>query len=103
MITKEIAIELSINFIHDLKKLGYSPKEAYMYGSYAKETSTVYSDIDLAVWDDKFTGCLSIDWKDFKYLIMHNTYMHVHTYNGKENEEADPFLKVVKQRGIKIL
>jgi predicted nucleotidyltransferase len=103
MLTKDAAINLSKEFIEDLRKMGYSPRQAYLFGSYANGTAHEYSDIDLAVWDDKFTGCLSIDWDPIKYLLVNYTLLEPHTYNSGDNEESNPFIAIVKQKGIQIL
>jgi predicted nucleotidyltransferase len=103
MLTQQAAIKLSREFLQDLRNVGYAPKQAYLFGSYAKGTPHEYSDVDIAVWDDKFTGCLSIDWDPIKYVLIRYTLLEPHTYNSNETEANNPFIELIKRNGIKIL
>jgi DNA polymerase sigma len=103
MFTQQTAIELSKSFINELQTLGYAPSQAYLFGSYAHGTPNAYSDIDIAIWDDKFTGCLSIDWDAIKYLLIRYTAIEPHTYSTADTEENNPFIGVIKRDGIRIL
>ena len=103
MYTKQSAIELSLAFLQDLKNAGYNPRQAYLFGSYAKGTQLELSDIDIAVWDDKFTGCLPIDWQPIKKILFEYTYLEPHTYHSSHDENYNPFIEVIKKQGIQIL
>jgi len=103
MFTQKSAIEFSKNFLDDLKKMGYSPTQAYLFGSYANGIPNEYSDIDIAVWDEKFTGCLSVDWEAIKYLLIRYTYLEPHTYSNLDSEDNNPFIGIIKQKGIRIM
>jgi len=103
MLTQQAAINISNDFLNDLRNMGYAPSQAYLFGSYASGSPHEYSDIDIAVWDDKFTGCLSIDWEAIKYLLVRYTLLEPHTYNSKDSEENNPFIELIKRKGIRIL
>ena len=103
MFTQESAIELSKKFLGDLKTMGYSPSQAYLFGSYATGNPHEYSDIDLAVWDEKFTGCLSVDWETIKYLLIRYTYLEPHTYSSSDTEDNNPFISIIKHQGIRLI
>ena len=103
MLTQQAAINLSNEFLKDLRDIGYTPSQAYLFGSYANGQTHEYSDIDIAVWDDKFTGCLSVDWEQIKYLLVRYTLLEPHTYNTNDNESNNPFIEIIKRKGIRIL
>ena len=103
MFTQKSAIELSMKFLVELKDIGYAPTQAYLFGSYANGFPNEYSDIDIAIWDEKFTGCLSIDWEPIKYLLVRYTYLEPHTYPNNDTEEDNPFISIIKQNGIRIM
>jgi uncharacterized protein len=52
-------------FINLLKKDNYNIHEAYLFGSFANNSNNEYSDIDLALVSDDFSGDL---WEDKKIL-----------------------------------
>ena len=103
MIPQKVAIELSRNFIADLQKLGYDPTEAYIFGADIEENDAQYENINLALWDDKFTVAGKSKLSEFKYLIVSNTYLVIHVFNKLDSEEQDPFARLVRRKGLKIL
>ena len=102
MITNKIAVELSKNFIGDLKQLGYFPQEAYLFNSYSDEDKTKNKNINLVLWGDNFS-MRNNEWNEFKYLLMDDTYLIIHTYNSTKTEEEDSLAKRIRINGWKIL
>ena len=102
MLNKDIAIDTARNFIIELKKMGYNPTSAYLFGSVINGGIHEYSDIDLALWDKKFTGAMHIDYDTLKLLLLKYKQLELHTYNTTDTEETNPFIEVIKKTGLEI-
>jgi uncharacterized protein len=88
-------------FILELKSKGYNPSKVVLFGSYAKGRPHEHSDIDLAIWDDKFTGCIPLDVESLiKLKIKFPTLLELHTYHSSETVESDPFIGEIEKHGI---
>jgi predicted nucleotidyltransferase len=102
MLTREVAISTAKNFIADLIKLGYNPQQAYLFGSTVDGTINEYSDIDLALWDKKFTGIIHQDVEALKLLFRNYKTIELHSFNDKTTEETNPFIEIIKKTGIQL-
>ena len=90
-------------FILELKVKGYNPSKVVLFGSYAKGHPHEYSDIDLAIWDEKFTGCIPLDIESLlKMKVKFPTLLELHTYHSTETVESDPFIGEIEKHGILI-
>ena len=90
-------------FILELKAKGYNPSKVVLFGSYAKGHPHEYSDIDLAIWDEKFTGCIPLDIESLlKMKVKFPTLLELHTYHSTETVESDPFIGEIEKHGILI-
>ena len=95
------AIELSKRFLSELRTFGYKPQKAYLFGSFAKNQQNEYSDIDLAVWDSNFSGCMAVDYEGFKTLLIRFPRIELHTFNPADRD--DPFISEIEKEGINLL
>ncbi|MCX6250313.1 MAG: nucleotidyltransferase domain-containing protein [Bacteroidetes bacterium] len=102
MVTKQIAIRTSGQFINELRQLGYNPQKAYLFGSIANGMIHEDSDIDLALWDDKFSGSLVIDYEPIKKILVKYTLLELHTFNTLDDETSNPFIAEILIRGFPI-
>ena len=102
MLTRDTAINLANNFINDLKSIGYNPYPVYMFGSMVNGNIHEYSDIDLAVWDSKFTGAMHLDYDTLKQLLVKHQNIELHPYNTSDTEDTNPFIAVIKKTGIQL-
>lgn len=100
MVTKSIAINQIRELIQGLSALGYRPTQAYLFGSVANGSQHEYSDIDLALWDDRFTGSLTIDYEPIKRLLTRFPLIELHTFPSDENEFSNPFVAEIIKTGI---
>src|SRR5437870_3938136 len=103
MFNRSTAIKISKEFVVELKKQGFSPNRAILFGSYAKGIAHEHSDIDLAVWDDRFSGCLPAD---IELIIPAKKKFHplleVQTFHSSENKSTNPFIGEIERTGITI-
>jgi len=86
-------------FIRDLKQNGYSPDRVILFGSYANGSPNKMSDIDLAVWDEKFTGCGSVDVEPIKHLLTRYHPIELHTFCTQDTDDT-PFVKEILRSGL---
>ena len=101
MFTRKYLKTLITEFVLDLKSKGYNPSKVVLFGSYAKGNPRDHSDIDLAIWDEKFTGCAPIDVEAIlKSKVKFPTLLELRTYHSSETEESDPFIGEIMKHGI---
>jgi uncharacterized protein len=101
MFTRKAVREITTGFITELKAKGFSPTKAILFGSYAKGRPHEHSDIDLAIWDEKFTGCLPLDIE-----LLHDAkrkfhpLLEVHTFHTSDTLDTNPFIGEILKNGI---
>ncbi len=89
-------------FISEVKK-NIKVKNIYFFGSYVKGKNHRYSDIDLAIISDDFTGFKFEDRKKINPLILKtNINIEVHPFTSKEFREKNPFVMEIIETGKKI-
>ncbi len=103
MFTRKAVKEVIDSFLNELKAKGFNPSKAVLFGSYAKGTPGEYSDIDLAVWDKQFTGCLPVDIEQLNNAkIKPHPLLEIHTFHCDETADNNPFIKEILSSGISI-
>lgn len=76
--------------------------EAYLFGSYAAEKSSKYSDIDVALISNAFTGIRYLDIKKIGRLVRNIDYrIEIHPFTIKDKGES-LFLDEIIRTGIKV-
>jgi len=104
MLTKDVAIETVRNYARDIEAYGVHLHAVFMYGSFARGTQHEWSDIDVALVADEFTG-LPDDYDFFPYMGgIKKNYVRIEavTYPTKYFLEGDPFIEEITKTGIKI-
>jgi predicted nucleotidyltransferase len=98
-------ITKSINdYIDFLEKSNIHIMEAILFGSYAKGNSNEFSDIDLALVSDNFTGTRFFDLdtlRDAKFAI--NTDISPLPYRPEDFTLDNLFVKEILEYGIRII
>ena len=103
MFTRKSLKNIIQEFILELKSKGYNPSKVVLFGSYAKGRPHEHSDIDLAVWDEKFTGCIPLDVESLiKLKVKFPSLLELHTYHSSETVDSDPFIGEILAHGIRI-
>ena len=102
MLTRKTAINTARNYAREIKDKGVNLRQAIMYGSFAKGTQHEWSDIDVALVADEFTGVGMIDKKLFPYIGIKKPYMRIEskTYPTDYFYESDPFIEQIKKEGV---
>ncbi len=100
MLTKKIAIKQSLLLINELRRIGYDASKAVIFGAVVSGKVHKHSDIDLAIWDKNFTGCLSVDYEPIKHVLGKFDRIELHTFNDRDISENNPFIKVIEKTHI---
>jgi predicted nucleotidyltransferase len=105
MLTQETVINTVKNYAREIEEQGVHLREVILYGSFAKGTQHEWSDIDVALVADEFTGLGFIDYELFPYIGIKKPYIRIEpkTYPTDYFREGDPFIREIKKDGIVIL
>lgn len=104
MVKIPIEIENIIKrFLSKLKESNIIIQKAILFGSFAKEKSNEYSDIDLALVSPNFSGNLYYYYeliREAKFAVSYD--IEAHTYSIEGFNEEDPFVCEILKTGIQI-
>ena len=102
MLTKEHAISIIMEFIDKLQSEGIDIQKAILFGSYANNCQTEWSDIDLALVSDSFTGFGFNDKSSFAKINCQKPYsiIQTKTFPTTYFDQGDPFIDQIKKMGI---
>ena len=105
MLTQDVAIETVRNYARDIETRGVHLRTVILYGSFAKGTQNEWSDIDVALVADEFTGFTFNDCKLYSGLGIRKPYIRIEekTYSTDYFKQGDPFIEEIKKEGIVIL
>lgn len=101
--------EEKVNAIDTLKKLlaalteNQIPiSEAYLFGSHAAKKNTQYSDIDVALVSDAFTGVRYLDIMKIGRIVRNVDYrIEVHPFSLEDKDDS-MFLDEIVRTGIRV-
>ena len=101
---KDAAINKARQLIALMKSNGFDVYEAYLFGSAVIDKMTEYSDIDVAIVSDKFTGVPFYDaLKISKFRRAIDLKLEVHPFSLKDILNDPPLFFVdIKSKGIRI-
>ncbi len=102
---KKQIIELLRRYIFLLKSEGIAVEKAYLYGSYANETETNESDIDLLIilkhFDDENAYLFGKIWTLTKE-INSKIEPYIVGFERFTKDDVSPLLQIVKKYGLEI-
>ncbi|MDR2584831.1 MAG: nucleotidyltransferase domain-containing protein [Prevotellaceae bacterium] len=98
-------IEIVQSYARDIETHGVHLKTVILYGSFAKGTQHEWSDIDVALVADEFSGFYFDDKKLFPYVGIKKPYIRIDakTYQTDYFHKSDPFIDEIKKEGIVIV
>jgi predicted nucleotidyltransferase len=104
MVTQSTAIKIARKYVQAVRDTGVSVRQAYLFGSFAKNMQHKWSDIDIAIVADDFTGIAAIDKDSFRHLHLLPQFMaiEVHTFPTGRWLEGDPFAKEILKNAIQL-
>jgi predicted nucleotidyltransferase len=105
MLTRNAAIDAVRNYANEINQAGVHLRKVILFGSFARGTQHEWSDIDVALVADNFTGVSFLDKKLFPYIGIKEPYIRIEalTYPTDYFQESDPFIEEIKSTGIEII
>ena len=77
-------------------------KKVILFGSYVRKTAHKWSDIDLALVSDDFTGQRLEDRHKISKANIKYVDIEPHIFNTANFDESDPFIEEIKRIGKEI-
>ena len=104
MVNQSTALKIAHNYLQAIRAAGVNIRRAYLFGSFAKNRQHEWSDIDIALIADDFTGLTVLDLDRFRILHIQPEFIAIetHTFPTRRWEEGDPFIKEIVKNGIEI-
>lgn len=105
MFTQKFIIDQLNNYVKDVKALGVNLNKAILYGSYSRNEQKEWSDVDIALVADEFSGIGYFDSGLFSRANIKYADLNIQprTYNTKDfSAEIDPFVEEILKTGIEI-
>ncbi|MDR2628310.1 MAG: nucleotidyltransferase domain-containing protein [Dysgonamonadaceae bacterium] len=105
MLTRNAVIEIVKNYAKEIEQQGVHLRTVILYGSFAKGRQHEWSDIDVALVADEFTGLGFLDKKRFAGITVQKPYIRIEakTYPTEYFHSGDPFINEIKKEGITIV
>lgn len=102
MVNRTTAVSQIIALVTALIEAGYQPSKVYLFGSVATGRQHDHSDIDVAIWDERFTSCLTIDYEPIKHILSQFPLIELHTFSTDDDEKNHPWARLIIEQGIPI-
>ena len=91
-------------FVKELEKEKLQIEKVFLFGSYAKNTANEWSDIDLAVVSDDFTGDRMVDYDRFVNAILSiDRSIEPIPYRTENFTIDNPFVSEIIRTGFRIV
>jgi predicted nucleotidyltransferase len=104
MLTRNDVINTVRNYAKEINQAGVNLRKVILFGSFAKGTQHEWSDIDVVLVADDFTGVGFLDRQLFSGIGIKNAYIGIEplTFPTDYFQESDPFIEEIKKTGIEI-
>jgi len=105
MLTQNAVIKTVGNYAKEILQQGINLRKVILFGSFAKGTQHEWSDIDVALVADDFSGVGFLDIPRFAGIGIKKPYIRIEalTYPTDYFMESDPFIEEIKKTGIEII
>jgi len=102
MVTRETAIKTARSFISDCKANGLTFHKVLLFGSAAKDASHEWSDIDLLLVSDQFSGNIFENLTLYSKVNIKYPLIETHPYPTAYYYQGDDFLDGIRKESIEI-
>jgi len=105
MLTRSAAIKTVRNYAKEINKTGVNLRKVILFGSFAKGTQHQWSDLDVALVADDFSGVGFLDRQRFSVVGIQKPFLRIEsiTYPTDYFVKSDPFIEEIKKTGIEII
>ena len=100
MVTQHAALAEAKQFTEELRQLGIGLRQAILFGSFARNEQRQWSDIDVAIVADSFTGFRAEDVVLFVRSLVKHVDIEPHTFSPAQFTDWNPFVQEIKRTGI---
>lgn len=100
---KTNAIKISKTFIHFLAENGYDIKQAYLFGSYAKNNYNEDSDLDIAISIANISNAYDEQIKLMRLRRKFSMKIEPHPFYSSDFNKSNPFINEILDTGINLL
>ena len=100
MVTRSNIIKQLKSLKRELDHSGFEPKRMILFGSYAKGLATDNSDIDVAIWANKFSGMRLLDLEKLAPVKSKYPLIEIHPFAIIDTSENNPFIEEIERTGI---
>ncbi|MDR2148247.1 MAG: nucleotidyltransferase domain-containing protein [Tannerella sp.] len=104
MLTRDAAIDTVRRYADEIEAKGVVLREVILFVSFARGTQHEWSDIDVALVADNFTGSPA-DHDLFPRIGIKKPYIRIEskTYPTEYFRKGDPFIEEIRKTGIVVL
>ena len=102
MITQEVALKRVRDFAESICGQYISLRKVILFGSYARNEQRQFSDIDVALIADEFTGFGFQDVGLISNAMIQKQFVDIepHTFSPAQFTDWNPFVQEIKRNGI---
>lgn len=102
MLTREIAIGQSNEFVSDCLEYGINIEKAMLFGSVAKNEQREYSDIDIALISNEFSQNFILNNRLTSKINIKYPLIEVHHFSLDYYKKGDPFIEEINKTGMEL-
>ena len=100
MVTQQLALAEIKAFVAEMRGLGIRPQQVILFGSYARNEQHEWSDIDVAVVADEFSGFRPQDTRRLSAALWRHVDIELHPFRPEDFTDWNPFVEEIKRTGI---
>ena len=100
MVTQHTALAEVKTFAAELRQLGLQVRQVILFGSYARNEQHEWSDMDVAIVADEFSGFRPEDVLLFLRPLARHVDIEPHTFRPEDFTDWNPFVEEIKRTGI---
>lgn len=96
--------DILFHFVDELKKNHIHIQQMFLFGSYARGTFDSWSDIDIAIVSDDFSGVRFRDRNAVRRIKLSvSSSLEPLPYRPEDFNATDPFVKKILESGIRVM
>ncbi len=103
MATQQFALSEVHAFVSDLHALGIEPQQVILFGSFARNEQHEWSDIDVAIVAEEFSGFRPEDSGLMSPALSRHVEIEPHSFRPEDFTDWNPFVEEIKRTGIRVV
>ena len=103
MATQQFALAEVQAFVTDLHELGIHPQQVILFGSFARNEQREWSDIDVAIVAEEFSGFRPEDSGRMSRALVRHVEIEPHSFRPEDFTDWNPFVQEIKRTGIRVV